>query len=125
MKTGKLVKLNKTIYPLVEITLLKGEKTNITWGCLSALIETNILSAYSKYLKDENLYLYENIVDNNKTIEANVLIYEKKNKLSIINSIQVLVSPWEKGFTCGIMLNENSKISSENYELFPNSKRHD
>ena len=71
MKTGKLVKLNKTIYPLVEITLLKGEKTNITWGCLSALIETNILSAYSKILlKEENLYLYENIVDNNKTIEG-------------------------------------------------------
>ena len=42
---------------------------------------------------------------------------KKENKLSIINSIQVLVSPWEKGFTCGIMLNENSKISSENYEL--------
>ena len=42
---------------------------------------------------------------------------KKDNKLSIINSVQVLVSPWEKGFTCGIMLNENSKISSENYEL--------
>ena len=71
MKTGKLVKLNKTINPLVEITLLKGEKTKITWGCLSALIEMNILSAYSKILlNEENLYLYENIVDKNKTIEG-------------------------------------------------------
>jgi hypothetical protein len=28
----------------------------------------------------------------------------KKDKLSLINSVKVLVSPWQKGFTCGIIM---------------------
>tara|TARA_Y100000816_G_scaffold245159_1_gene193054 strand:- start:1784 stop:2125 length:342 start_codon:yes stop_codon:yes gene_type:complete len=40
-----------------------------------------------------------------------------KDKLDIINSIKVLISPWEKGFTCGLILGENNKMTSEQYEL--------
>lgn len=70
MKTGKLVNLNKTIYPLVEITLQKG-KTNITWGCLSALIEAKIASTYSKILlNEENLVLKEDVLEDEAFIEG-------------------------------------------------------
>ena len=27
----------------------------------------------------------------------------KKEKISAINSVKVIVSPWQKGFTCGII----------------------
>ncbi len=71
MKTGKLVKLNKTIYPLVEITLQKGKKTNITWGCLSALVEAKIASSYSKILlNEENLKLNEEVLEDEPFIEG-------------------------------------------------------
>ena len=42
---------------------------------------------------------------------------KKDNKLDITNSVQVLVSPWERGFTCGILMNSSSKMTSEEYEL--------
>ena len=42
---------------------------------------------------------------------------KKENKLNIINSVQVLVAPWERGFTCGVMMSSSSKMTSENYEL--------
>ena len=42
---------------------------------------------------------------------------KKDNKLNITNSVQVLVSPWERGFTCGILMNSSSKMTSEEYEL--------
>lgn len=71
MKTGKLVKLNKTIYPLVEITLQKGKKINITWGCLSALVEAKIASTYSKILlNEENLVLKEDVLEDEAFIEG-------------------------------------------------------
>ena len=38
-------------------------------------------------------------------------------KLDITNSVQVLVAPWERGFTCGVMMTSSSKMTSENYEL--------
>ena len=38
-------------------------------------------------------------------------------KLDITNSVQVLVSPWDRGFTCGILMNSSSKMTSEEYEL--------
>ena len=41
----------------------------------------------------------------------------KKNKTNYINSIKVLVSPWEKGFTCGIIMDSKSKMTTEEYEL--------
>ena len=28
-----------------------------------------------------------------------------------------MVTPWEKGFTCGILMNQAAKISTEQYEL--------
>ena len=41
----------------------------------------------------------------------------KKDKISLLNSIKVLVSPWQKGFTCGIIMDSRSKMSTEEYEL--------
>ena len=41
----------------------------------------------------------------------------KKDKISLLNSIKVLVSPWQKGFTCGIVMDSRSKMSTEEYEL--------
>ena len=42
---------------------------------------------------------------------------KKKESLSLINSIKVLVSPWQKGFTCGIVMDSKSKMGTEEYEL--------
>ena len=42
---------------------------------------------------------------------------KKENKLNLANSVQVLVAPWERGFTCGVMMTSSSKMTSENYEL--------
>ena len=42
---------------------------------------------------------------------------KKENKLNITNSVQVMVSPWERGFTCGILMNSSSKMTSEEYEM--------
>ena len=41
----------------------------------------------------------------------------KKDKMSLLNSIKVLVSPWQKGFTCGIIMDTKSKMTTEQYEL--------
>ena len=41
----------------------------------------------------------------------------KKSKTSYINSVKVLVSPWQKGFHCGIIMDSQSKMSTEEYEL--------
>ena len=41
----------------------------------------------------------------------------KKDKMSLLNSIKVLVSPWQKGFTCGIVMDSKSKMTTEQYEL--------
>ena len=35
----------------------------------------------------------------------------------MLNSIKVLVTPWEKGFTCGIVMDSKAKMSTEQYEL--------
>ena len=42
---------------------------------------------------------------------------KEKDKLMLLNSIKVLVSPWEKGFTCGIIMDSKSKMTTEEYEL--------
>ena len=31
--------------------------------------------------------------------------------------IKVLISPWEKGFTCGITMDSKSQMTTEQYEL--------
>ena len=42
----------------------------------------------------------------------------KDKKFDVLNSIKVLVTPWEKGFTCGIVMDSKAKMSTEQYELF-------
>ena len=38
-------------------------------------------------------------------------------KFDFLNSIKVIVTPWDKGFTCGIIMDSKSKMSTEQYEL--------
>ena len=38
-------------------------------------------------------------------------------KFDFLNSIKVIVSPWDKGFTCGILLDSRNKMSDEQYEI--------
>ena len=40
-----------------------------------------------------------------------------KGNLSLINSVKVIVTPWQKGFTCGIIMDSKSRMSTEEYEL--------
>ena len=42
---------------------------------------------------------------------------KNKDKLLLLNSIKVLVSPWDKGFQCGIIMDSKSKMTTEQYEL--------
>ena len=42
---------------------------------------------------------------------------KNKDKLNFINSVKVIVSPWQKGFHCGIIMDSTSKMSTEEYEL--------
>ena len=42
----------------------------------------------------------------------------KKDDIKLLNNaIKVLVSPWEKGFTCGIIMDSRTKMTTEQYEL--------
>jgi len=41
----------------------------------------------------------------------------KKTKLENISAVKVIVTPWQKGFTCGIIMDSKSKMSTEQYEL--------
>ena len=41
----------------------------------------------------------------------------KKDKLNLINSVKVIVSPWQKGFHCGIIMDSKSRMTTEQYEL--------
>jgi hypothetical protein len=41
----------------------------------------------------------------------------KDKKFDTLNSIKVLVTPWEKGFTCGIIMDSKAKMATEQYEL--------
>ena len=42
---------------------------------------------------------------------------KKKENFNLVNSLKVLVSPWQKGFTCGIVMDSKSKMGTEEYEL--------
>ena len=42
---------------------------------------------------------------------------KKDNKFNITNSVQVMVSPWERGFRCGILMNHSAKMTSEEYKM--------
>ena len=41
----------------------------------------------------------------------------KKDKLNLINAVKVIITPWQKGFTCGIVMDSKSKMTTEQYEL--------
>ena len=41
----------------------------------------------------------------------------KKNKPNVINSVKVIITPWQKGFTCGIIMDTKSRMTTEEYEL--------
>jgi len=41
----------------------------------------------------------------------------KDKKFDALNSVKVLITPWEKGFTCGIVMDSKAKMSTEQYEL--------
>ena len=41
----------------------------------------------------------------------------KDKKFDTLKSIKILVTPWEKGFTCGIIMDSKAKMSTEQYEL--------
>ena len=41
----------------------------------------------------------------------------KKSKFNYINSVKVIVSPLQKGFHCGIIMDSKSKMTTEEYEL--------
>ena len=38
-------------------------------------------------------------------------------KFDFLNSIKVIISPWDRGFTCGILLDSRNKMTDEQYEL--------
>ena len=66
-----ITKINNTLYPQIEITIKKGEKTNISFGSLSALIEAKIASKYAKILlNEENLVLNEDVLEDEAFIEG-------------------------------------------------------
>ena len=41
----------------------------------------------------------------------------KDKKFDMLNSLKVLVTPWEKGFTCGIVMDSKATMTTEQYEL--------
>ena len=45
------------------------------------------------------------------------MAYKKVPKATIKDSIKVLITPWEKGFTCGIIMDNQTKMTTEQYEL--------
>ena len=42
---------------------------------------------------------------------------KKKEKINSINAVKVIVTPWQKGFTCGIIMDSRTKMTTEEYEL--------
>ena len=45
------------------------------------------------------------------------MTYKKVPKATVKDSIKVLITPWEKGFTCGIIMDHQTKMTTEQYEL--------
>jgi len=42
---------------------------------------------------------------------------KKDDTINLLKAIKVLVTPWEKGFTCGISLDSKIEMTTEEYEL--------
>ena len=77
MRTGKLIKFseNQLRYPepLVEIKIQKGEKTKISWRCLSALIEAKISIEHARLLlNEENLKVKKDAFEDSGFDEGNL-----------------------------------------------------
>lgn len=69
-KSRPIVCLNK-LGPSVEIKIKKGGKTNISWGCVSALIEAKIATKYAEILlEEERLKLDECSLEDEGVIEG-------------------------------------------------------
>ena len=43
--------------------------------------------------------------------------YKKIPKATMKHSIKVLITPWEKGFSCGIVMDSKNIMTTEEYEL--------
>ena len=46
-----------------------------------------------------------------------MLMTKKITNKAFLNAIKVLVTPWEKGFSCGIVMDSKTKMTTEQYEL--------
>jgi|TARA_B100002051_G_C16103560_1_gene331851 hypothetical protein len=46
-----------------------------------------------------------------------IKLMKEENKPSMTNSVQVLVAPWERGFTCGVIVSSSTKMTTEQYEM--------
>ena len=40
-----------------------------------------------------------------------------KKIFDIINAIKVIVTPWDRGFSCGILMDSKTKMTDDQYEL--------
>ena len=40
-----------------------------------------------------------------------------KKTFDIINDIKVIITPWDKGFSCGILMDSKTKMTDDQYEL--------
>ena len=40
-----------------------------------------------------------------------------KKTFDIINAIKVIVTPWDKGFSCGIVMDSKTQMTDDQYEL--------
>ena len=40
-----------------------------------------------------------------------------KKTFDIINAIKVIITPWDKGFSCGILMDSKTKMTDDQYEL--------
>ena len=38
-------------------------------------------------------------------------------KFDFLNAVKVIISPWDKGFSCGILIDNKNKMTDEQYEL--------
>ena len=53
----------------------------------------------------------------NEWVKGKLKKTRKKNNFDLISSVKIVVTPWEKGFSCGIITDPSSKMTAEQYEL--------
>jgi hypothetical protein len=53
----------------------------------------------------------------NEWVKGKLKKMRKKNNFDLISSVKIVVTPWEKGFSCGIITDPSSKMTAEQYEL--------